>query len=151
MLTVLRVAEDSFRELEPILILLLLVTFENSLEQSILFWWKRIFARHCVGCPALPVFNLCKECSTYKQRLYFHWYNTFTRIRPLSTNTSIDLMFSIHFLSLRVSEVGVCIGRVHHRSSCCGQGSGGRAGAAMHVVTGQTQSALSSPGGSRIN
>ena len=32
MLTVLRVAEDSFRELEPILILLLLVTFENSLE-----------------------------------------------------------------------------------------------------------------------
>ena len=72
MLTVLRVAEDSFRELEPILILLLLVTFENSLEQSILFWWKRIFARHCVGCPALPVFNLCKELSTYIQlRLLF--------------------------------------------------------------------------------
>ena len=79
--------------------------------------------------------------------MFFHWYNIFTRIYPLGTNTSIDLMFSIHFLSLRVSEVGVCIGRVHHRSSCCGQGCGGRAGAAMHVVTAQTQSAPAAQAG----
>merc|ERR1719225_1373066 len=45
-LTVLRVGQDLLGELEAVLVLLLLVTFQDPLEQSVLLRRERIVARH---------------------------------------------------------------------------------------------------------